>query len=87
MYDVVSEEAFLEDRRQLLDLLIVLEIQCISDIFVYCSLKTFTYQSIPSFKIIIHVPGTYLRWYCTYYDSWMHIVRLNWFNIIEVGVS
>ena len=53
MCDVVSEEAPLVAERWLLDLLVVLEIQQISDILADCSL-------IPLFNISIHVPGMYM---------------------------
>ena len=87
MCSVVSEEVYIVAKHWLLYLLVVLEIQRISDTLADCLLETFGYRPILHFKIIIHIPGTYLCYYGTGYDVWMHIGRLNWSKKIEGGVS
>ena len=85
MCDVVSEDASLVAKHWILDLLVILLIQRILDILAYLLLETLDYSSIPPFKIIIQVPGTYLRCCGSHYDVWMHDCRLNWRGVIEGG--
>ena len=79
---VLSEVASLVAKRWLLDLLIMLLVQDILDVFVYRSIESLNHCPISPFKTIIGFPSTDLHCCAGCYGMWICVGRLNWLYIV-----
>ena len=80
---VISEVALFVGEYWLPDLLIVLLVQGISDVFAYPSLESLNNCPISPLKIILGFPSTDLRCYACCYTRWMCAGGLNRLDVVE----
>ena len=87
MLNVVSERAPLVSECLLSDLLIILQVQGVPDVFTYPSLETSEYRIVLSCKIIVGFPSADIRYCVAYYVRRVYGGRLSWLDMVDVRFS
>ena len=83
MVNVGSERPTLESERRLSDLLVILQVQGVSDVFAYSSLEASENGIISMLEIICGFPSTDHSCYAACYGGWVYGGRLKWLDIVE----
>ena len=83
MVNVGSERPTLESEHRLLDLLVILQVQGVSDIFAYSSLDASENGIISTLKNVCGFPSAYHSCYVACYGGWVYGEQLKWLDIFE----